>query len=332
MGIGILILLIFGVGYLYIVKKPHGFVEFKTGLVLKFLPEVKGDVDMLELRQQYIDLAADRIKKLKIKTDNVEEINIPTRHGEIRGKAFIQNGVSEKPLIVYFHGGGWCLGNVDTHTEQCTRVAIASGLSVFSIDYSLAPEHPFPRAVEECIDAVEWIYSESNISVGNTSELILMGDSAGGNLAIVVALDRLKRGVSKIIREVVPIYPVTDCYSDKKGSYKDYASGYYLTAPLMSAFEKCYFVNKEDKKSELASPILADDLADFPDTYMITAQFDPLCDEGEGFADKLRVNGVKVICKRVNGAIHGFFAREVFGRKGIVAVNELGHYLRNKYL
>jgi len=329
----IVIVLVLGlvVIFLFVTKKPHGFVEFKTGLVLMYLPKMEGEIDMIKLRQDYIDLGANRISKLKIKTDEIRDIKIPTRHGEILGRAYIKNEAREKPLVVFFHGGGWCLGNVNTHKEQCIRVANASGLSVLSVDYSLAPENPFPHAVEECIDAVDWILERSKINFAHHSEVILMGDSAGGNLSIVVTLERLQRKEKIGIMEVVPIYPVTDCYSEKKGSYDDFSKGYYLTKDLMDAFEKCYFTRIEDKKSLLASPIFANDLSGFPDTYMITAGFDPLRDEGEAFAKKLKENGVNVICKRVESAVHGFFALEVFGNKGVRAVNEMGAYLRNKY-
>lgn len=317
--------------YYSIVKKPHGFVEFRTGLVLKMLPEIKGEVDLVKLRKDFSDLALSSLKKLKISPDTISNVSMATRHGNIDARAFVMHEGKEKPLIVFFHGGGWCIGSLDTHHEQCTRIALNSGMSVLSIDYSLAPEYPFPRAVEECVDTVEWILDAKATPFADHSRLILMGDSAGGNLSIVVAMEMIKKGKGSHIFEVVPIYPATDCYSEKSGSYTRYDSGYFLTKQLMTAFEKGYFKNGGDQKDAYASPLLVDDLSEFLDTYLITAEFDPLCDEGEAFAKKLESQGRNVTLKRYDGAIHGFFGRASFGRKGLRAVRELGNYLKNKY-
>lgn len=318
-------------GYRSIVKKPHGFVEFKTGLILKLIPEINGDINLLQVRQDYINLAARGLKRVKIKSDENRDIEIPTRHGNIRSRAFINNNAEQKPLIVFFHGGGWCIGNIDTHTEQCIRISKSSGMSVISIDYSLAPEHPFPHGIEECMDSVDWIIEHSAFTFGDTSRLILMGDSAGGNISIVTALDRLKKNTISPIVEVVPIYPVTDCYSEKQGSFIKFNRGHQLTGDLMKAFENAYFENDSDRKSYLASPLLVDDLSGFPDTYLLTAEFDPLKDEGQAFAEKLEASGVKVQYQDIKGVIHGFFGQQVFGKKGVKAANDVGQYLRAKY-
>jgi acetyl esterase len=329
--ITVIILIAFsGIFYYWIIKRPHGFVEFKTGLILRFMPLPKGEIDLISLRNEFIKLT-NKSGVLKISADRTSEISIPTRHGPIRARKYEMNQAKKSPLIVYFHGGGWCIGNLDTHHEVCTRMAVNTGFSLISIDYSLAPEFPFPQPVEECVDAVQWISQESDFDFGNTKELILMGDSAGGTLAIVVAQQIKIKGLLDRIAEVVPIYPVTDCFSTKSGSYEKYSFGYHLTSDLMTAFEKGYFKNKADRMSPLASPLLDNDLSDFPDTYLVTAGFDPLRDEGESFAAKLKDQGVKVVLKRYEGAVHSFFGRAVFGKKGILAVKELATYLKNKY-
>ncbi|MEE9372998.1 MAG: alpha/beta hydrolase [Saprospiraceae bacterium] len=316
--------------YYSIIKKPHGFVEFKTGLVLKFAPEFKPGSSVLKLRKAYDDISIKAVKKLKLTADT-QAIMIPTRHGDIRSMAFKNKEAKQKPLVVFIHGGGWCIGSIESHREQCIRVSEASGLSVLSLEYSLAPEHPYPQAVEECIDAVEWILKENTLGFGDSSKLVLMGDSAGGNLSIAMAYDRLIKDRAREIVEVVPIYPVTDCHSDKGGSFSDYSKGYYLTKVLMDTFNAHYFKNGGDRTVPMVSPLLSGDFQDFPDTYLITAGFDPLRDEGEAFAKKLNKAGVNVTMKRYEGAIHGFFGLSLFGTKGITAVNELGEYLKQKY-
>ena len=316
--------------YYSIVKKPHGYVEFKTGLVLKFAPEFKKGSSLLKLRKAYDDISEKEIKKQKLKA-NTREYMIPTRHGDIKSMLFMNKTGPNKPLIVFIHGGGWCIGSIISHTEQCIRVSDATGMSVLSLEYSLAPECPYPHAVEECKDAVEWIMNSKEGFEGDNQRIILMGDSAGGNLSIVMAYDRLKKDGAQGIVEVVPIYPVTDCHSEKGGSYTRYAKGYYLTKILMDAFDEGYFNNGGDKSDPMASPALVENLKGFPDTYLLTAEFDPLRDEGEAFAKKLEENGVNVTLKRYDGAIHGFFGMALFGRKGIQAVTDLGSYLQKKY-
>jgi acetyl esterase len=316
--------------YYSLVKKPHGFVEFRTGLVLKFSPEFKKGSSLIKLRNVYDDISIKEVKKRKL-TAHSEEIMIPTRHGEIRSMAFKREGGEEKPLIVFIHGGGWCIGSIASHTEQCIRVSESSGMSILSLEYSLAPEFPYPQAVEECQDAVNWMINNEFLTFCDSSRIILMGDSAGGNLSITTAYHRLKKDGAKGIVEVVPIYPATDCFSQKGGSFTDFGEGYYLTKILMDAFNEGYFKNGGDASSPYASPLLHDDFEGFPDTYLITAGYDPLRDEGEAFAKKLKNKNVNVFMKRYEGAVHGFFGLALFGNKGLVAVKEMGDYLKNKY-
>ena len=327
--IGLIAILITG-GYSWIVQKPHGYVEFKTGLLLKLLPEIKGEVDLIRLRKEYEKLSTSTILGRRPVMKNTELLTIPTRHGSVSTRAYKHPNGKNAPLIIFFHGGGWCIGSIDTHDEECTRLSLASEYSVLSIDYSLAPEHRFPRAVEECIDATEWVLTQSELDFARTDKVVLIGDSAGGNLSIVVAYQLILDNMKDRIAQVVPIYPVTDCYSDKGGSYKDYDNGYQLTKNLMNAFEKGYFDNKEDQKSPHASPALIDNLPIFPDTWLISAEFDPLRDEGEAFAERLKSIGTNVTVKRYDGAIHGFFGRSAYGKKGILALKELAAYLKQQ--
>ncbi|MDG2448063.1 MAG: alpha/beta hydrolase [Saprospiraceae bacterium] len=319
-----------GAAYYSIIKKPHGFVEFKTGLVLKFTPEFKAGSNLINLRNAYDDISIKEVRKRKL-TANNEQISIPTRHGDVKSEAFKVADAENRPLIVFIHGGGWCIGSIDSHREQCIRVSQSSGLSVLSLEYSLAPEYPYPHALEECQDAVEWILNNKEFQFCDSSRIILMGDSAGGNLSIAVTYDRLKKDGAKGIVEVVPIYPATDCHSEKGGSFTDFEKGYYLTKILMDTFNEGYFKNGGDTTSPMVSPLLHDDFEGFPDTYLITAGYDPLRDEGEAFAEKLKNKGANVFVKRYEGAVHGFFALALFGKKGLTAAKEMGEYLRKKY-
>ena len=316
--------------YRSLVNKPHGKVEFKTGLVLRMIPNTEGNVDLMKLRKEYDRMGRMGSRRLKGKVEE-RNIMIPTRHGDVSTMAFISKDGADRPLILYFHAGGWCIGSIDSHRESCIRTCLASGMSVLAVDYSLGPEHSYPQPVEESIDVLEWVLSKAEFDFANSKEIILMGESAGGNMSIVLAHDRLKKDGAKNILEVIPIYAVTDCSEDKMGSFKDFESGYYLTKDTIDAFEAAYVKGEVDRESPWLSPLLQDDLKGFPDTYVITAEFDPLRDEGEAFGKKLQELGSKATIKRYDRTIHDFYGRAMFGKQGLKAVNELAEYLKKKY-
>ena len=208
------------------------------------------------------------------------------------------------PALIYFHGGGWVIGDLDTHDVVCRQIANGSGGAVVSVDYRLAPEHKFPAAVEDAIAATAWIAAHGATLGIDTARLAVGGDSAGGNLAAVVALDARDRDGPKLIQQTL-IYPATESTMSHP-SHERFAEGLLLTRPTMKWFLGHYLRSAEDLADWRVSPLRATSLADLPPALVLTAGYDPLCDEGEDYAARLAAAGVPVTRVRVEGMIHGF--------------------------
>ncbi|MCA7119460.1 MAG: alpha/beta hydrolase [Acidibrevibacterium sp.] len=208
------------------------------------------------------------------------------------------------PALIYFHGGGWVIGDLDTHDVVCRQIANGSGGAVVSVDYRLAPEHKFPAAVEDAIAATAWIAAHGATLGIDTARLAVGGDSAGGNLAAVVALDARDRNGPKLIQQTL-IYPATESTMSHP-SHERFAEGLLLTRPTMKWFLGHYLRGAEDLADWRVSPLRATSLANLPPALVLTAGYDPLCDEGEDYAARLAAAGVPVTRVRVEGMIHGF--------------------------
>lgn len=208
------------------------------------------------------------------------------------------------PALIYFHGGGWVIGDLDTHDVVCRQIANGSGGAVVSVDYRLAPEHKFPAAVEDAIAATAWIAAHGATLGIDTARLAVGGDSAGGNLAAVVALDARDRDGPKLIQQTL-IYPATESTMSHP-SHERFAEGLLLTRPTMKWFLGHYLRGAEDLADWRVSPLRATSLANLPPALVLTAGYDPLCDEGEDYAARLAAAGVPVTRVRVEGMIHGF--------------------------
>ncbi len=208
--------------------------------------------------------------------------------------------------LVFFHGGGFVIGDLNTHDALCRQLANEAGCKVVAVDYRLAPEHPFPAAVEDCFAALEWVEANGAQLGIDANCLAVAGDSAGGNLAAVISqLARKKKGGPRICFQLL-IYPTTRVMADTQ-SMKDFAEGYFLDRASMDWFTKCYVPEGHDTSDARLSPLLADDVSDQPPAYVVTAGFDPLKDEGKAYADRLASSGVPVTYKEYPEMTHGFF-------------------------
>ena len=214
------------------------------------------------------------------------------------------NDVTRLPVYVYFHGGGWVIGDLETHDVLCRQLTAASGASVISVDYRLAPEHKFPAAAEDAWAATRWVVAHAAELGIDAVRLAVGGDSAGGNLAAVVALLARDAGGPAIGLQVL-IYPVTDVMRETR-SYEDFAEGYMLTRDSMRWFIAHYLRSRDDARDWRVSPLRASSLAGLPPAVVVTAGFDPLRDEGEIYANRLRDAGVRVDYACYGGMVHGF--------------------------
>jgi acetyl esterase len=232
--------------------------------------------------------------------------------------------------LVYYHGGGWVIGNIETHDALCHTVAVESGCLVISVDYGLAPENKFPVPVEDAYLAAKWTYDHAD-ELGIRKDCIAVGgDSAGGNLAAAVCYLANERNELSIAHQLL-LYPSTGF--DYTDSYEKYGEGYYLNKSTMSWFREQYLAGPEDTLNPLAAPMLIPDEAvgKLPPAYIMTAEFDPLSDGGEHYAHKLKNAGVPVEYVCYPGMIHGFLGMTEFVEDGKKAVSDIAAQLKNRF-
>lgn len=210
-----------------------------------------------------------------------------------------------KGVTVFFHGGGFVIGSLETHDHVCRDLCAETGAAVISLDYRLAPEHKFPAAADDCLEATRWVAQHARTLSIDPSRIVVAGDSAGGNLAAVTAL-RIRDEGGPAMRAQVLFYPVTDYHTPPTSSYIDNQSGYSLTRAAMIRFWRDYLANEHGAAHPHACPLRATSLADLPRALVVTAEFDPLRDEGQAYANRLLDAGVPVTLWQCGGLIHGF--------------------------
>lgn len=259
----------------------------------------------------------------------VKDRRIPGPGGEIPVRIYTPEGEGPFPALVYYHGGGWVIGNLDTVEVPCRLLTNRANCVVISVDYRLAPEHKFPAAAEDAYAAVQWVVDNASSIGVDSARVAVGGDSAGGNLAAVVALMAKDKGGPSISYQML-IYPVTNHNYDTQ-SYKDNAEGYFLTKSTMEWFWNHYLRIEEDGKNPYASPLLAEDVSGLPPALVITGGFDPLRDEGEAYAEKLKAAGVAVEATRYEGMIHGFFWLPGMLLQGDKAIHQAANALREAF-
>lgn len=256
----------------------------------------------------------------------IDNLTIPGPVDFIPARVYTPESETPLPVVVYYHGGGWVVGNLDAADVLCRQLANGVKCIVVSVDYRLAPEHKFPAAVEDAYAAAVWV-AEHAVSLGADPDRIAVGgDSAGGNLAIVVAMMARDKGASFIQFQLL-VNPVTH-FSFDTDSYRDNGEGFGLTAETMRWFWGHYLANEQDGLHPYASPILSADLSGLPPALILTAEFDPLRDEGEAYAEKLRAASVPVEMKRYEGMVHGFILQTGAYEQGRIAVQHAVSALR----
>jgi len=241
------------------------------------------------------------------KVASIENMGVHGPGGEIPVRVYTPEGRGPRPGLVYFHGGGWVICDLDMYDVVCSALARRSGAVVVSVNYRLAPEHKFPAAVVDCYAATLWTAANAARLGIDPQRLCLGGDSAGGNLTAVIA-QRCRDEQGPAIALQTMVYPVTNLSSFATASYSEFADGYQLTKAEMEWFRDHYLRGPEDARNPQASPLLAPDLRGLPPALVITAECDPLRDEGEAYAARLQEAGVPVTCTRYAGMIHPFFS------------------------
>jgi acetyl esterase len=321
-----LVLIAAGVVYSWTLT-PHGQLDLEIAVLLKFVPEPAppGTVSITEEREQVRKLF-DSISGDPVPLERVENRSIPGPAGEIPIRIYWPSAAKKLPILLYIHGGGFRNCGLDTHDSICRGLANLAGVLVVAIDYRLAPEHPFPAAVNDCYAALEWVSEHSGEIGGDPDRIAIGGDSAGGNLSAVTALKARDLNGPTLVFQLL-IYPATNLASMETDSWTDLGEGYLLTREGVNFMRRQYAPELTDRQSSEVSPLLAKDHSGLPPALVITAEFDPLRDEGEAYAQKLAAAGVPVRHVRYEGVLHGFFGIPVF-RKGRKSLEETAEVLR----
>ncbi len=230
---------------------------------------------------------------------------VPAPHGSVPVRVYSpRSGRAPRPLLVYYHGGGWTIGDLDTHDAVARAFADRAGCIVVSVDYRMGPEHRFPCAIDDALAAFAWVAAHAGELGGDPSRIAVGGDSAGGNLAAVVAQQTHRAGTRAPDFQLL-IYPVTDI-GEETSSYESFAEGFYLTRPGMRWFANNYVSAPEQRLDPRASPLRAADLSGLAPAFVMTAGFDVLRDEGKAYAERLLEAGVDVEYRNYDSLIHGF--------------------------
>ena len=271
--------------------------------------EVDSSRKLADLKQ--LDATRIFLKKLDARVYN-GDYEVPVRLYFPTEEA-MEAGIAEGttfPVLLFFHGGGWLTESVENYDRVCSRMAQATAHIVVSVEYRLAPEHKFPIPLEDCYAAAKALYTNQLILHTDPEKITIIGDSAGGNLTAAVCLMARDRGEFTPRRQIL-IYPaVGNCYTEESPyrSVHENGSDYLLTAVKMEDYLNLYQRTEEDRKNPYFSPLQEKDLKDLPETLILTAEYDPLRDEGEVYGRKLEVAGNRVEVHRIRGAFHGFFA------------------------
>lgn len=254
---------------------------------------------------------------------------IPGPLGDVPIRVYAPEGGGPFPALVYFHGGGWVAGDLEMVNTLCTMLANRANAVVVSVDYRLAPEHKFPAPLADCYAATQWVSDNAAELGADPRRIAVGGDSAGGNLAAAVAVMARDSGGPDLAFQVL-FYPVINL-DYETDSYRENGVGYFLTTDMMRWFWGHYLESEDAGSDVRASPLLVEDASGLPPAFVATAEFDPLRDEGEAYADLLREAGTDVTVKRYEGQIHGFVTRSGIMDVGKQAIEDAGAQMRGTF-
>ena len=259
----------------------------------------------------------------------VEDRTIPGGGEDIRVRIYEPEGSGPFPVLGWFHGGGWVTGNLESADGTARHLSVEAGCVVASVDYRLAPEAKFPVPLDDRFAATQWIADHAKDMNVDPNRIAVGGDSAGGNLAAAVSLRARHQGGPPLAFQLL-VYPVTSRDYDT-ASYRENGDGYALTTDDMKWYWNHYLSSDADASNPYAAPMAAKDLSGLPPALVITAEFDPLRDEGEAYGQKLQAAGVDTTCTRYDGMIHGFFGLFADIDKGQQAISEASEALRQAF-
>lgn len=330
-GISILIVVLICAGIVYSwTFTPHGRLDVEIALMLKLMPKMPppGSVPAERLREGLRNTVR-RFPGRPVPILHVEDRSIPGPLGTIPLRVYRPSDEASLPIVVYYHGGGFMMGDLDIYDSLCRKISSRSRAIVVSVAYRLAPEHRFPAAVDDAYAALVWVAQNSAEIFGDPSRIAVAGDSAGATLAAVMALKSRDLNGPKLLFQVL-FYPCTNVADLGTRSMKEFGEGFFWTRAQIEFNLNQYVPVAADRCLPNASPLLASDHRGLPAALIITAGFDPFRDSGEAYAQKLTDAGVPTRLSRYEGVIHGFLSLP-FVRKADRAIDESAAALREAF-
>ncbi|WP_411681095.1 alpha/beta hydrolase [Clostridium thailandense] len=290
--------------------------------------KLSNDKSIKELRQ-YLNTQSTKWSNKPIPFSNIKNTTIKIESQKIPVRIYTPEGGSNLPIIIYSHGGFWIEGTLDAYENVCRKLSQNTKAILISVDYRLAPENPFPDGLNDVYNILQWTYNNAESINGNKKHIVLAGDSSGGNIAAAVSLMARDKNGPPIACQVL-IYPSTNIFELNSKSWSYFASKFNLSIEDMEKYTSLYVPKKEDRKNPYASPLLAKDFSKLPDTLIITAEIDPLRDEGEAYGKKLKEAGTQADITRYKGVVHGFVSMDKITSKSDEALNEISSYIQKE--
>ncbi len=313
------------------VDTGHGRLNAKVAIALNLMrfSENKVRLSVAESRRA-LTQKAKRFSSDPVPLKNVLDQTIPGPLSAIPVRIYIPSEDKDLPVVIFYHGGGWVRGSLESHDTLCRYLAKASHAAVVSVDYRLAPENPFPAGLEDAYVTLVWVAKNATAFGGDPKKIAVMGDSAGGNLAAAVALMARDRKGPAITRQVL-VYPATDLLNLNTDSYTHFGKGFMLTKKDIEWFRSLYLPDKASWTNPHASPLLAKDHSNLPPATIITAEMDPLRDDGKLYADKLKKAGVLTNYHCYRGMIHAFVSADKVLSQARKALDEIATDLKTSF-
>lgn len=253
---------------------------------------------------------------------------------DIPVRVFIPRENPQPKLLIFFHGGGWSTGNIDSYTNVCATLSNYTGNTIVSVDYRLAPENPFPAGLNDCYQVTREIFLNLDLFNIKYEDIALIGDSAGGNLSAAVSLMARDKGEFLPYKQIL-IYPATYYDHSEASPYdsiRENGKNYIMTSERIQDYFELYVPNPEDRINPYVAPIISDDLSNQPQTLIITAEFDPLRDEGEAYGEKLSKLGGQVYIYRMKDAIHGYFSNPIYNNMDYMTYDLINKFLHDEII
>ncbi len=314
----------------------HGRLNLKAAILLRIMDmsgnQLPEKLDNESIRR-YRETLNSGVKNTFADLTPVEKIlnkSIPGPDSDTPIRIYRPTKEDNLPVVIFFHGGGWIVGNPDTHENITRYIAAKANSIVVSVDYRLAPEHPFPAGVMDAYASLLWVSKNASSFGGDPTRIAVMGDSAGGNLAAVVCIMARDRNGPRIAHQTL-LYPATDISNFNSESHKNFKNGYFINRREMVVYRQLYAPDSHEWTNPLASPLLAESHKNLPPATIITAEIDPLRDDGRNYANKLKAAGVNVTYRNYRGMLHAFAGFDGMFDESHEALDEVAEDLNKSF-